>query len=273
MTLVPEWCAALPGVTGAVALDASSLESWPDRALDDRLQHLQFCPVTLQELYQIVRFLPLVVLDGPDGPMVMADLRSRTLRRPAFDRDGQLQLGYRPAATRLLPFLSQPDGQALRLTLAASAPDQLRPPELRQQILQMLSIQIAGYQRLQAAARLLIARGYLSPGSAVADAEPAADPATDPAMHEGAGLRLSGREWLPATEQPEAAIGDSAGPDGPLALRLLAAIEFSQMHRRQPQRSRMPMDRLRDRLGRDDVLRQALFIDGSDSIDFSSIAD
>lgn len=254
MTALPIWCNDLPGVTGAQILGAQCLEGWPDRAMDDRLHCLRFCPVTLQELYQIVRHLPLFVLDDEDGPVVMADLRSANLRRPAFDAQGHLRTGYRPAVTRLLPFLAMPAGGLLRLTDARGPADQPRPSELGLQIVQMLNVQQQGMQRLQAAARLLMARGYLRPSDA-----------------EGA-HSLAGREWQPAPDQPEAAIGPEAGSEGPLALRLLAALEFSQIHRRRPARQQMPMDRLRDRLGRDEVLRQALFIDGGEVIDFTALS-
>lgn len=244
-----QWFETLPGIEGTTALDETTLDTWPDRALDDRLCHLQFCPVVLAELYQIPQFYPLFVRDTPQGPMVMAELRTDQLRHPAFDAAGNFAWRYRPAVTRLLPFLSLSDGTPVRLKDAKEIRGPERPPEIRRQIVKMLALQGASHKRLQFAASFLISRGYL---------------ARHPSNPE---------DWTLSTNLPPQPPSDTpAAPEEFLALRLLAVLELSGRHRPDvvsaPRRTQSALPGL---LSRDEALRQRNFLDQGELIDFSQL--
>ncbi|RID90378.1 hypothetical protein D2N39_18615 [Gemmobacter lutimaris] len=248
------WFDDLPGVTGALPLDQGLLAAWPDRAMEARLCHLRHCPVLPQELYQIARHLPLVVVDQPGGPLVMAELAPGRLRRPAFDAEGRYLRSYRPLVSRLLPFCAAPGGELLRLTDpgAPAGPD--RPEDLRRQIVQMLRAQAAGLTRMAEAAQILVEEGLLVRGS-------------DPAMP----------EWVPPPEDLAAETAGAAAnlppvPASFLALRLLAVLEFSALHRRETQARRSDADSLRELLGRNEALRRQTFLIRDDLLDFSAFA-
>lgn len=244
-----QWFDTLPGIQGTAALDETTLGTWPDRALDDRLRHLQFCPVVLAELYQIPQFYPLFIRDTPQGPMVMAELRTGRLRHPAFDAAGNFTWGYRPVVTRLLPFLSLADGTPVRLRDARETQGPERPPELRRQIVKMLALQGASHKRLQLAANFLISQGYLI--------RHASDP----------------EDWVLSTTIPPQPPSDApAAPEEFLALRLLAVLELSTRHRRDVVlAARRTQSALPGLLSRDDVLRQRDFLDQDRLIDFSAL--
>jgi hypothetical protein len=245
------WYLDLPGVTGRETLSSQSLASWPDRAMDDRLRHLRVCPVVPSELYQIARHLPVTVVDQADGPMVMVDLRTEVLRQPAFDSDGRLQRSYRPAVTRLLPFCASTQGALLRLSDEAAPPGPERPAELQQQVAQMLRAQAAGLGRLAEAAGLLISEGLLQ--------RPA----------EGGMV-----EWRPMSPEQDGAtvVANLAPrPESFLALRLLAVMEFSSMHRRDDRERRPGPDSLRGLLSRNEALRRRVFLTRDEMLDFSAL--
>lgn len=247
------WYDDLPGVTGALPLDASQLTAWPDRAMDVRLCHLRHCPVLPQELYQIARHLPLTVVDQPSGPMVMTELALSRLRRPAFDAEGRYLRSYRPLVTRLLPFCATPKGGLLRLIDTEAAAGAERPEELRRQIVQMLRAQAAGLARMTDAAKVLLGAGLLVRGSDSATAS-----------------------WEPPPEgltvKTSVAIGNLLpAPDCFFALRLLAVLEFSTLHRRETQGRRGDADSLRELLGRHEILRRQTFLTRDDALDFSAL--
>lgn len=245
------WFLDIPGITGGETLSAQRLASWPDRAMDDRLHHLRVCPVVPSELYQIARHLPVTVVDQADGPMVMVDLRTEMLRQPAFDSDGRLQRSYRPAVTRLLPFCTSAQGALLRLSDEVAPPGPERPAELQQQVAQMLRAQAAGLGRLAEAAGLLISEGLLQ-RSAEGDLA----------------------EWRPMSpEQDGATVAANLAPrpESFLALRLLAVIEFSAMHRREDRGRRPNADSLRGLLSRNEALRRRIFLTRDEMLDFSAL--
>lgn len=242
------WFHDIPGVTGAEDLDSRRLASWPDRAMDDRLHHLRFCPVVPSELYQIARHLPLTVIDQPDGPMVMADLRAEALRQPAFDAEGRFQRSYRPAVTRLLPFCTSAQGALLRLSDKIAPPGPERPAELQQQVARMLGTQAVGLGRLAEAASLLIAEGLLQ-GTAEGDLI----------------------DWRPCPSEQAAAANLPPRPEAFLALRLLAVVEFSAMHRREDRGRRSGTDSLRGLLSRNEALRRRVFLTRDEMLDFSAL--
>lgn len=251
-----KWFEVFPGVSGADPLSDSALATWPDRAFDDRLHHLRACPVVLSELYQIARHFPLVVRDEDEELTLMADLRAEILRRPAFDASGRLASGYRPLATRLLPFAATVSGGAIRLRDNLPMPQPERPVALRQQVAQMLQAHAAGHRKLAAAARLLIARGYLVSSRAEGDGP--------------------GRDWLAASSQPQPRADgmatDSRGTEF-LALRLLAVMEFSARHRRNAPPPAVITERFSHRMNRDEVLRRQTFLSEDEMIDFSRLVD
>lgn len=245
------WFLDLPGVTGSETLSAQGLASWPDRAMDDRLHHLRVCPVVPSELYQIARHLPVTVIEQPGGPMVMADLRAEVLRQPAFDSDGRLQRSYRPAVTRLLPFCASAQGGLLRLSDDVAPPGPERPAELQQQVAQMLRAQATGLGRLAEAASLLIAEGLLE------------RPAEGDLV-----------EWRPRPPEQDgatAAANLAPRPESFLALRLLAVMEFSAMHRREDRGRRPNADSLRGLLSRNEALRRRVFLTRDEMLDFSAL--
>lgn len=249
-----KWFEVFPGVTGADPLSDGALASWPDRAFDDRLHHLRACPVVLTELYQIARHFPLVVRDEEGDLTLMADLRSETLRRPAFDASGRFASGYRPLATRLLPFVATASGGAIRLRDTLSMPEPERPVALRQQVAQMLQAHAAGHRKLGGAVRLLIARRYLVSNETDGDGP--------------------GCDWLPAPSSPQGARQDMAMDSRKgefLALRLLAVMEFSAMHRRNAPPRGVVAERFRDWMSRDEVLRRQTFLSTDEMIDFSHL--
>jgi hypothetical protein len=246
------WFDDLAGVSGARVLDEARLEAWPDRAMDSRLHQLRFCPATAPELYQLARHLPLTIVEEDDIPCVMVDLRPEELRRPAFDAGGALLRSYRPAISRLLPYFATAQGRPMRLVDTAGPADIPRPPELRQQLALMLRAQATGISQLTEAATILIAEGLLSP-------------------------RQSGNgpvEWHPL---PKAEIPDPlprlSGPPAPavfLALRLLAVLEFTRMHRREDSPQTGGSNLLRTLLSRDDALRNQTFLTRDEALDFSA---
>ncbi|WP_151720704.1 hypothetical protein [Gemmobacter serpentinus] len=257
------WYDDLDGVSGAEPLSDARLEAWPDRAMDARLHRLRFCPATLPELYQVARHLPLTVIEetgieqaGTDQmgrPCVMVDFRPETLRRPAFDAGGTLQRSYRPAATRLLPYITTPEGRVMRLLDRAGPPDIPRPPELQLQLAQMLRAQGFGISQLSAAAAILIAEGLLAP------------------QDHGNGAR----EWLPAADAPPPRMDGRPDPLYFLALRLLAVLEFSRLHRRETGRDGAAgpgpfSGQLQSLLSRDEALRNQTFLIQDDVLDFSA---
>ncbi len=246
------WFDDLPGVTGYRPLEPALLVAWPDRAMDRRLHHLRYCPVLPQELYQIARHFPLLVVNQPDGPMVMAELASDRLRRPAFDSDGRYLRSYRPLVSRLLPFVATPRGEVLRLTDELSPPEPERPEELRRQIVQMVRAQASGLARMTEAATVLLEDGLLVQASKPSE------------------------EWHPApddlmTETVSAAANLPVRPSSFLALRLLAVLEFSALHRRETRASRSDADSLRELLGRNEALKRQTFLIRDDMLDFSGL--
>lgn len=247
------WYCDIPGVTGAEPLVSERISSWPDRAMDDRLHHLRICPVIPQEMYQIARHLPLSVIDQHDGPMVMADLRADVLRQPAFDAEGRLLRSYRPAITRLFPFCSTPGGELVRLTDSIAPHGPERPAELQRQVAQMLRGQAAGLARLTEAAALLIAEGFL--------------------MRPDDGAKEEWRPLAPGQEEPAAIAANlAARPEAFLALRLLAVLEFSAMHRREGRGRRPGTDTLRGLLSRNEALRRRIFLTRDEMLDFSALS-
>ena len=246
------WYDDLDGVSGAEPLTDARLEAWPDRAMDARLHRLRFCPATLPEIYQVARHLPLTVIEEAGQPCVMVDFRPETLRRPAFDASGALQRSYRPAATRLLPYITTPEGRVMRLFDRAGPPDIPRPPELQLQLAQMLRAQGLGISQLSTAAAILVTEGLLAP------------------QDHGNGPR----EWLPAAEALSPRVDGRPDPLYFLALRLLAVLEFSRLHRREggrdgPARAAGP-GQLQSLLSRDEALRNQTFLIKDDVLDFSA---
>lgn len=245
------WFLNFPGVTGSESLSTQRLASWPDRAMDDRLHHLRVCPVVPSELYQIARHLPVTVVDQADGPMVMVDLRTEVLRQPAFDSDGRFQRSYRPAVTRLLPFCTSAQGALLRLSDEVAPPGPERPAELQQQVAQMLHAQAAGLGRLAEAAALLIGEGLL--------------------QRFAEGDLIEWRPMPPEQDGATVAANLAPRPESFLALRLLAVMEFSAMHRREDRGRRPNADSLRGLLSRNEALRQRIFLTRDEMLDFSAL--
>ncbi|QYZ70051.1 hypothetical protein [Neotabrizicola shimadae] len=254
------WYDVLPGVRGAEPLDDGGLVAWADRQFDDRLRHLRFCPVILTEVYQIARHLPLTVVDCSVGPVVMADLRPESLARPAFTQDGRFACGYRPLATRLLPFFAEPGGRLMRLVDDHAVPGSARPEELRRRVQDMLIAQQTGHLRLLAAARIAVKRGLLC-------AAPAAE-------------GLDAGYWLP---NPEVAVGHEVAEalgdpcesddlsDHALALRLVAVMEYSVRHRRVEILKPARGPAMRPELQRENVLRQQSFLSNDVLLDFTAL--
>lgn len=245
------WFDDLPDVAGGQPLDAAGLQRWPDRAMDGRLHHLRFCPVVAAELYQLARFLPVTVVEQPDGVMVMADLRPDILRRPAFAEDGSFQRSYRPQVTRLLPFVATRAGAVIRLQDSLIQPEPERPAELQRQLSQMLAAQAAGVRMLTEAADLLVSEGVL--------------------MRQG-----EGPEWRPfpadrADEARRAAGNLPARPGSFLALRLLAVLEFSHLHRQEHRPAQSDAESLSRLSGRNEALRRQTFLMQDDQLDFSQL--
>ncbi len=254
------WFEDLPGVSGADALTAALLQRWPDRAMDGRLQDLRFCPVVASELYQVARFLPVTVVAQPGGVMVMVDLRPDILRRPAFGADGSYQRSYRPMVSRLLPFVATRTGGILRLRDDTQLEEPQRPPELQRQIGQMLTAQAAGLRMLTAAADLLLAAGLL----------------VEVEAGEGEAGEGGGGEYrpLPHGRKDEAArlaAGLPAQADGFLALRLLAVLEFSDLHRQEYRPAVSDAESLRVLSGRNEALRRQTFLIEEELLDFSGL--
>ena len=251
------WFSDLPGVSETRPLSADLLRSWPDRAMDSRLSHLRYCPVLPQELYQVARHFPMVVIHQPGGPQVVAELDADRLRRPAFDAEGRFLRSYRPMATRLLPFCTTSSGELIRLTDDTAAPGPERPADLRGQLVQMLRAQAKGMARMSEAANLLIEEGLLAQASGLIG--PDGQAAT---------------EWCPAPEDlaaetVAAAANLAALPASFLALRILAVLEFSAMHRRQTKAPRSDADSLRALLGRNEALQRQTFMIRDELLDFS----
>ncbi len=245
------WFDDLPDVTGGQPLDAGLLQRWPDRAMDGRLHHLRFCPVVAAELYQLARFLPVTVVEQPEGVMVMADLRPDILRRPAFAEDGSFQRNYRPLVTRLLPFAVTRAGGMIRLRDDCIQPEPDRPAELQRQISQMLAAQAAGVRMLTEAADLLLSEGLLQ-------------------------RQDDGAEWRPlsadlAEEARRAAGNLPARPGSFLALRLLAVLEFSHLHRQEHRPAQSDAESLSRLSGRNEALRRQTFLLQDDQLDFSQL--
>ncbi len=253
------WFETFPGVTGADPLSDDALLAWPDRALDDRLTYLRACPVVLSELYLIARHFPLFVRDEDDDPTLLVDLRPEVLRRTPFDASGRFACGYRPLATRLLPFAATATGGALRLRDTRPLPQVERPAALRRQVAQILQSQAAGNKRIGAAVRLLIARGHLVAGQA--------------------GYEMSDQSWQPALSLLEGGSRDTTPQDSQnvgqedefLAMRLLAVIEFSSIHRRAPPPRAVPGARMNDLNSRDQALSRQNFLSKDEMIDFSRL--
>lgn len=255
-----KWYDALPGVRGAELLRDDLLAHWPDRAFDDRLCRLQFCPVVLTEIYQVARHYPLSVIEGGTGPMVVIDLRPDVLLRPAFTEDGALAGAYRPFVTRLLPFFCEPGVGPMRLIddLAQAGPE--RPEGLRSQVREALLAQQAGQFRLQGAARLALARGLLRPEAGLAQPGPRLWRASaGPVDHAEFGLG-SGEQMDPAS------LAELA-----LAMRLVAVMEFSERHRRADGAVALPQGAARDLLRRDDALRDQTFLSDGGLVDFTQL--
>lgn len=244
------WYDDLPGVTGAEPLTGALLQHWPDRAMDSRLPHLRFCPVVASELYQLARALPVTVVAQPDGPMVMADLRPAILRRPVFDGDGNFQRSYRPMVMRLMPFASTRAGGLIRLCDDTQLEETPRPAELQRQIAQMLTVQAAGVRLLAAAAQVLLDAGLLAEAAA-GDYRP-----------------------LPRERQEDVArmvAGLPAQAEGFLALRLLAVLEFSDLHRQEYRPAVSDAESLRVLSGRNEALRRQTFLMQDELLDFSGL--
>lgn len=247
--MMGDWFDDLPDVAGARPLDGAQLQRWPDRAMDSRLVNLRFSPVVMAEMYQLARFFPVTVIDQPEGVMVMADWRPEKLRRPVFAEDGSFQRGYRPMVTRLLPFAVSRSGAALRLQDGLIQPEPERPAALQQQIAQMLAGQGAGVRQLSEAADLLCAEGLLQ------------QQGDDP-------------EWRPlAAEQADEVQRRCANlpalPVAFLALRLLAVMEFSHLHRQEHRPAQSDAESLSLLAGRHEVLRRQTFLLQDDQLDFS----
>lgn len=155
------WYDAIPGVTGKAPLSDATLTNWPDRAMEDRLRYLSFCPVALGEIYLLAQYLPMTVLDGPAGPELMAVLRPDQLQRPAFDADGKLTLAYRPLALRMLPFFVEADGEIWRLEDAEGEAGPERPLEVQKRLCAILGAQVEGRIRMRASLSRLMDDGFL----------------------------------------------------------------------------------------------------------------
>lgn len=255
-----KWFETLPGVTGADPLSDGALAAWPDRAFDDRLSHLRACPVVLSELYMIARHFPLIVRDEDGDPTLSADLRPEVLRRTPFDMSGRFAGGYRPLATRLLPFAATAAGGALRLRDTRPLSEVERPAALQQQVAQSLQSQAAGNKLLGAAVRLLIARGHLV----------AAEAGYDVPDH-GAPPTLSPPQDVTRADPDQGA--DSSGSEVEfLALRVLAVMEFSSIHRRTTPPRAIASARVGNLITRDQALRRQNFLSQDEMIDFSRLS-
>ena len=249
------WYDDLAGVSGAEILTEDRLKAWPDRAMDNRLNQLRYCPVIASEIYQLARHLPLILIEEDGQPCVMVDFRAETLRRPAFDAEGRLLRSYRPAVTRLLPYFTTPQGRPMRLVDTAGPPDISRPPELRQSLALMLRDQGIGVRLLSEAAEILVSEGLVTPGqigNGPLEWHPLLSSAPRPSSH---------RPSLPGTPTPAHF----------RALRLLAVLEFSQVHRREPPPQGGESRQLQSLLSRDEALRKQTFLIQDDLIDFSAL--
>ncbi len=240
------WWQDLPGVTGTAPLSPAALAGWPDRAMEDRLARLSFCPVALSELYAIAQHLPLVVRETPEGPELAADLRRETLQRPAFDEGGRLTLPYRPVALRQLPFTVDAAGRILRLTDSEAAPDVARPVDLQKRLVGILAAQVEGRQRMTRALAAAIAAGLVARPAGSNDGAP--------------------QEVTPRANEDR--IDDCTDP---LALRLAAVMLYALKNRRQSTALLSPGARARLSLVRDDPLRDRPFLSDDDAIDFSRL--
>ena len=83
-------------------------------------------------------------------------------------------------------------------------------------------------------------------------------------------------EWHPApddlmTETVSAAANLPVRPSSFLALRLLAVLEFSALHRRETRASRSDADSLRELLGRNEALKRQTFLIRDDMLDSSGL--
>jgi hypothetical protein len=242
------WWDAMPGVTGAAELSSSALAGWPDRAMEDRLHRLSFCPVVLSEIYSVAQHLPLAVIETPTGPELVTDLRREILRQPAFDAEGRIRLPYRPVAMRQLPFVVEPDGTIVRLADTGAEPDVARSVELQKRLVSILAAQVEGRRRMTRALAAAIRAGLV-----------ARVPGDDP---EGPLMVTS----LAAEDAvPE-------GPD-PLALRLVAVMLYAQKNRHPAASTVTSALRARLSLVRDDALRDRPFLSEDEAIDFSRLFD
>jgi hypothetical protein len=251
-----KWYTDFPGIVGAEPLRRDLLACWPDRGLETRLHHLRFCPVVLSELYLMARHLPLTVVDDGVDPMVMVDLRSDVLRRPAFASDGRFLRNQLPAVTRLLPFCSGASGTVMRLIDTIDMPEPQRAVDLQDRIIQMLEAQAASVRGLSAAARLLLTSGFLTGVSAP--------------LQEGV------TEWRPlrsasGSDLASVAANLPAGPDTFLALRLLMVLEFADQHRQESRRSDNSSENLHHFLRRNEALRMQPFLVDDVLLDFSGL--
>ena len=64
----------------------------------------------------------------------------------------------------------------------------------------------------------------------------------------------------------------AARPEAFLALRLLAVLEFSAMHRREGRGRRPGTDTLRGLLSRNEALRRRIFLTRDEMLDFSALS-
>lgn len=242
------WYDAIPGVTGKAPLSDATLAAWPDRAMEDRLHHLSFCPVALSEIYLLAQHLPMTVLEGPAGPELVADLRADRLQRPAFDAGGKLILSYRPLALRMLPFFVETDGEIWRLEDSEGETGPARSLDLQKRLCSILGAQVEGRVRMRASLSRLIDEGFLIPADSTTADAPAGE------------LTIEMR-----------ALGGQRTSEDFLGLRILNAMLFS-MHNLKS-RVDLPDTGMRARLSlvRDDRLRQRPFLSDDETIDFDRL--
>lgn len=243
----PRWYDALPGVTGKAPLSDATLAAWPDRAMEDRLHNLSFCPVFLSEIYLLAQHLPMTVLDGPAGPELVMDLRPDRLQRPAFGADNRLILPYRPLVLRMLPFFVETDGEIWRLEDTEGETGPARPLDLQKRLCAILGAQVEGRVRMRTSLSRLIDDGFLIPAGGADEG------------HAG--------EFMIDTR----ALGGQRACEDFLGMRILHAMLFSLNNLKS--RVLIPDAEMRARLSlmRDDRLRQRPFLSDDDSIDFDRL--
>lgn len=151
------------GTANAVPVRASTLKAWPNGPKPGAWAALHFCPIVLSELHVLAQHLPIVVIEGDEGPEIVLDLQRQTLVRSPLNADGLWELHYTPLALRLLPFHATSAGQQMRLTgLQMTA--ELPRSEVEQKKLKTLLAQYAqDRKRLSKMAQILRDAGYLIP--------------------------------------------------------------------------------------------------------------